>query len=202
MCLNCLSLRVSIAKAIPSLLEHHARPVWRAERRRFNRESDSVTVGAPLKDVTAHDVCRFQSRKRFRHCWSQWSLPTAQSRMLVSIAKAIPSLLEHKLSPDPYRYLIMFQSRKRFRHCWSYIIACDIENWNEFQSRKRFRHCWSSNPVQCHRSHSNSFQSRKRFRHCWSMEKPASSAVFYLPVSIAKAIPSLLERPSASTVSI
>ena len=42
------------------------------------------------------------------------------------------------------------------------------------------------------------FQSRKRFRHCWSAHITNGTANWY-PVSIAKAIPSLLERGPSPT---
>ena len=62
---------VSIAKAIPSLLERLAANRTSAASRRFNRESDSVTVGADGQFVVAGSTAMFQSRKRFRHCWSE-----------------------------------------------------------------------------------------------------------------------------------
>ena len=111
---------------------------------------------------------KFQSRKRFRHCWSARRLPQPAR--------------ERK-----------FQSRKRFRHCWSFRVSGGMDYTATFQSRKRFRHCWS----QYHDSGNQfwirvsiakaipsllepnewyqfpvsllQFQSRKRFRHCWSM---------------------------------
>ena len=61
-----------------------------------------------------------------------------------------------------------------------------------FQSRKRFRHCWSpagTSELQV----LFTFQSRKRFRHCWSRYNPIVP-VWFDDVSIAKAIPSLLEH--------
>ena len=159
-------MRVSIAKAIPSLLEPAAAVRYGTSNARFNRESDSVTVGAlrshtttrclsgfnresdsvtvgaPDTDGGMRDELTFQSRKRFRHCWSKTlpghegdrvfvsiakaipSLlercpgPQCRSIVVVSIAKAIPSLLERSPAPLPRR-IFLFQSRKRFRHCWS-----------------------------------------------------------------------------------
>src|SRR5690606_19045929 len=60
----------------------------------FNRESDSVTVGAFLQSAHRSVYFRFQSRKRFRHCWSHREDWLVVIRSEVSIAKAIPSLLE------------------------------------------------------------------------------------------------------------
>ena len=86
---------VSIAKAIPSLLEPDAPRARCAELLRFNRESDSVTVGAFRQWLNTRYQVQFQSRKRFRHCWSQLTPGRAAEIPPVSIAKAIPSLLEH-----------------------------------------------------------------------------------------------------------
>ena len=109
---------VSIAKAIPSLLERNSLPAGSSRFSGFNRESDSVTVGAPGSYGTTNSfgvsiakanpsllergLCRghhihpgrFQSRKRFRHCWSPRDRSYSLSLSRVSIAKAIPSLLE------------------------------------------------------------------------------------------------------------
>ena len=62
---------VSIAKAIPSLLEHGRPAARRGRLARFNRESDSVTVGASPFSSSTLSIIWFQSRKRFRHCWSR-----------------------------------------------------------------------------------------------------------------------------------
>ena len=134
-------IHVSIAKAIPSLLELPDSWCTACALSGFNRESDSVTVGAvdsavvqgrverfnrESDSVTVGAMCQlsealiegmFQSRKRFRHCWSLHplrvrspfvsfnresdsvtvgapSLFTPERERAVSIAKAIPSLLE------------------------------------------------------------------------------------------------------------
>ena len=113
---------VSIAKAIPSLLELTAQQRVKLHAVGFNRESDSVTVGAMGRSECRVPQTKFQSRKRFRHCWSRASRsmvrhtslcfnresdsvtvgasrprpPAASHR--VSIAKAIPSLLERSVS--------------------------------------------------------------------------------------------------------
>ena len=60
----------------------------------FNRESDSVTVGACYPEGDPPRFSTFQSRKRFRHCWSATLDSGLGDGMDVSIAKAIPSLLE------------------------------------------------------------------------------------------------------------
>ena len=205
---------VSIAKAIPSLLEPSSTATACHPRSCFNRESDSVTVGAVISvyhywkalgfnresdsvtvgaagagalqviefvsiakaipSLLEHALaCRlsvdlaFQSRKRFRHCWSARSCPFYPLSIPVSIAKAIPSLLERQTadtSPAIMRSFnresdsvtvgaqrqrkksarrSVFQSRKRFRHCWSDGNTVSAQSGDLFQSRKRFRHCWS-----------------------------------------------------------
>ena len=65
---------VSIAKAIPSLLEPSTAGVSVIACVGFNRESDSVTVGAISLWPDSRASLRFQSRKRFRHCWSHFIL--------------------------------------------------------------------------------------------------------------------------------
>ena len=109
----------------------------------------------------------FQSRKRFRHCWSRIRSQVTYTKAAVSIAKAIPSLLEPAAITSLRAVSEMFQSRKRFRHCWSVILSqqdladflvsiakaipslLELHDDTErltlsvFQSRKRFRHCWS-----------------------------------------------------------
>src|SRR5690606_29329360 len=49
---------------------------------------------------------QFQSRKRFRHCWSISHFIEQGHDILVSIAKAIPSLLEHAQRVREIRYLL------------------------------------------------------------------------------------------------
>ena len=61
---------VSIAKAIPSLLEPALSHLAYSALTGFNRESDSVTVGAKKRRPYPTGTLSFQSRKRFRHCWS------------------------------------------------------------------------------------------------------------------------------------
>src|SRR5690606_39931616 len=63
----------------------------------FNRESDSVTVGATQDAWETPQQVPFQSRKRFRHCWSHSKKYQEEIPFSVSIAKAIPSLLEHQI---------------------------------------------------------------------------------------------------------
>ena len=109
---------VSIAKAIPSLLERGYAANVLQKATSFNRESDSVTVGAPGSISRNRIASSFQSRKRFRHCWSGNSEVRARNLFSVSIAKAIPSLLERHVILLKLFYE-KFQSRKRFRHCWS-----------------------------------------------------------------------------------
>ena len=62
----------------------------------FNRESDSVTVGAPLSPLVV-DNCRCFNRESDSVTVGAWLaiLPNAAER--VSIAKAIPSLLERDI---------------------------------------------------------------------------------------------------------
>ena len=89
---------VSIAKAIPSLLEHEigvpqVKPAI---------VSIAKAIPSLLEPGTACESRRrkrgFQSRKRFRHCWSAHSNVLSNANSNVSIAKAIPSLLEPALS--------------------------------------------------------------------------------------------------------
>ena len=62
--------RVSIAKAIPSLLERYRRGNLSSGLLCFNRESDSFSVGAPAQKASGLCLSWFQSRKRFLLCWS------------------------------------------------------------------------------------------------------------------------------------
>ena len=127
------------------------RHCWSARQRnmllgyfsRFNRESDSVTVGAAADCLP----CNFHIMVSIAKAIPSLLEPcdsVARSRWiaLVSIAKAIPSLLERK-ARKLSRWTTMFQSRKRFRHCWSGVPVWLVEVQIRFQSRKRFRHCWS-----------------------------------------------------------
>ena len=133
---------VSIAKAIPSLLERCRVPI--------PMFSDDVSIAKAIPSLLEP-----------RH-WPRVHLCIVQ----VSIAKAIPSLLELRCAGQTWR-ICLFQSRKRFRHCWSQVAQEEVFSINRFQSRKRFRHCWSSLKYHHESKHSQ--------------------------VSIAKAIPSLLE---------
>ena len=94
-------------------------------------------------------------------------------RWTVSIAKAIPSLLEPP-------FLLAFLS---------------IANW--FQSRKRFRHCWSLFAVHFN-SNGDGFNRESDSVTVGAYALRASSAL--VNVSIAKEIPSLLERRINITV--
>src|SRR5690606_33034232 len=82
----------------PSLLERGSPGPDGRARSGFNRESDSVTVGATWATSSPVPSLLFQSRKRFRPCWSR---NTCHLYLLqvshVSIAKAIPSLLERNM---------------------------------------------------------------------------------------------------------
>src|SRR5690606_7887252 len=135
----------------------------------------------------------------------------------VSIAKAIPSLLEPCRGHRRRSQLLRFQSRKRFRHCWSQEVVQQDCSKFAFQSRKRFRHCWSDRPGRqcggfhyCFNRESDSVtveavmlccrtvQNLRFNRESDSVTVGATDLVgsgsVYIIVSIAKAIPSLLER--------
>src|SRR5690606_7419847 len=83
-------LRVSIAKAIPSLVE-------RGAHGQLRRRKASVSIAKAIPSLLEPDnvewaetiMYRFQSRKRFRHCWSKRSAKKSEPTLLVSIAKAI-----------------------------------------------------------------------------------------------------------------
>ena len=159
-------MAVSIAKAIPSLLEPAGAVDMEANHGCFNRESDSVTVGAHQLAARLRNVRVFQSRKRFRHCWS--GNPMGNKRTPVEL-----------------------QSRKRFRHCWSRACPPCRPQTRQFQSRKRFRHCWSLAWN----------ETTLLQRECFNRESDSVTVGAGTPrpdaltakVSIAKAIPSLLE---------
>ena len=158
---------------------------------------------------------KFQSRKRFRHCWS--FVPPCFGPLLtsfnresdsvtvgalvvlskgsfkgaVSIAKAIPSLLEQRpcvVGENRDR----FQSRKRFRHCWSPTgISTPLQIAGGFNresdsvtvgarpgdrnrvyfegfNRESDSVTVGATPTRYSLHLELMFQSRKRFRHCWS----------------------------------
>ena len=183
---------VSIAKAIPSLLEPFQHPQKQLKRRSFNRESDSVTVGAIVSSVSIKPRSLFQSRKRFRHCWStttngctalaarvsiakaipsllepgHWDLQQMVDR--VSIAKAIPSLLELKLVGGSMSNDCSFN-----RESDSVTVGAELP----YMRRKR------SHLVSIAKAIPSLLEHRSR----WRTTRPGS-------VSIAKAIPSLLEH--------
>ena len=182
---------------------------------RFNRESDSVTVGALPLTLWPRSFGRFQSRKRFRHCWSKGSGCRQCWFDKVSIAKAIPSLLEPRRFRLPVsclwcfnresdsvtvgapstkpkrRRTVLFQSRKRFRHCWSACVAMIAGFYGHVSIAKAIPSLLEHG-TKCDTTFRCVFQSRKRFRHCWSHEGGEYRALA-ANVSIAKAIPSLLE---------
>ena len=158
---------VSIAKAIPSLLEPR----------------ETATIPTQIKRVSI--------AKAIPSLLERVGEQRLHLQLVVSIAKAIPSLLERSVSANCASGRVMFQSRKRFRHCWSQMIADGQLEVVKFQSRKRFRHCWSLLTWQTTKR-TPAFQSRKRFRHCWSAA-PVRPSRSRRSVSIAKAIPSLLE---------
>src|SRR5690606_3391210 len=85
---------VSIAKAIPSLLElaQHAR--------------------LPLRELVS-------IAKAIPSLLERAARASIAPSPFVSIAKAIPSLLEPELRTNKRGKTKEFQSRKRFRHCWS-----------------------------------------------------------------------------------
>ena len=158
----------------------------------FNRESDSVTVGAQLVGkAVAHPVCF--NRESDSVTVGAKDLSMGDIDDSVSIAKAIPSLLEPSTAMCSSCAFHGFN-----RESDSVTVGAPAARMNTsaisslFQSRKRFRHCWSHIDMllPCW---SLMFQSRKRFRHCWSRHWPGDS-VSGVTVSIAKAIPSLLER--------
>ena len=140
----------------------------------FNRESDSVTVGAMGRCKCRVPQTKFQSRKRFRHCWSRvWRRVVAGHRQ--------------------------FQSRKRFRHCWSTTHSWRLKGHARGFNRESDSVTVGAAGGMWGKAATFLFQSRKRFRHCWS-DALWSAACNETLVSIAKAIPSLLEPPTPVTV--
>ena len=87
-------LLVSIAKAIPSLLELQANSRRRAGIVVSIAKAIPSLLELPLVPSASFNQRTFQSRKRFRHCWSALTMAAIGHSCGVSIAKAIPSLLE------------------------------------------------------------------------------------------------------------